>query len=231
LTVPVGTCPTVGLSGLIQGGGYGLLAVNSGLTCDRVIAADVVVWQPAAMESGVGERYALVHATENNEHSELLFALRGGLGGNYGVVVTWHLRALEKPASVQKRSMTFSVSAKDDMISVMKWLRSNDATATSPLFAQFFFANPQNASLDVQCHCWESCDACLDALHQIDSVLSDTPKPRSTLDSMTFDLFPKSEIWQREAPNLQAFSMYFDDDILLTNEGLGALFFRHGGHG
>jgi len=41
---------------------------------------------------------------------------------------------------------------------------------------------------------------------------------------MTFDPFLKSEIWQRETPNLEVFSMYFDDDALLTNEGLGALF-------
>jgi hypothetical protein len=120
--------------------------------------------------------------------------------------------------------MTVSVSAKDDMISVMKWLRSNDATTAAPLFAQFFFGNSQNASLDVQCHCWESCDACQDSLHQIDGVLTDTTKPRSTPNSMMFDPFPESEVWQKETPNLQVFSMYFDDDVLLTNEGLGALF-------
>src|SRR5262245_4272018 len=41
--VPAGRCPTVGTSGLVLGGGWGFAATKSGLTCDSLIATDIVL--------------------------------------------------------------------------------------------------------------------------------------------------------------------------------------------
>jgi FAD/FMN-containing dehydrogenase len=41
-TMPMGSCATVGLTGVTLGGGYGLLARKLGLACDRLISAEVV---------------------------------------------------------------------------------------------------------------------------------------------------------------------------------------------
>src|SRR5919197_3503328 len=74
LTIPAGSCPTVGIAGLTLGGGVGFSARKLGLTCDRLRAARVVLASGAA-----------VHCSPSR-HRDLFWALRGGGGGNFGIV-------------------------------------------------------------------------------------------------------------------------------------------------
>ena len=74
LTIPAGSCPTVGITGLTLGGGFGLLSRQRGLTCDALIEAQMVT-----ADQGV------VRASEK-ENPDLFWALRGGGGGNFGIV-------------------------------------------------------------------------------------------------------------------------------------------------
>ena len=80
VSVPSGSCGSVGISGLTSGGGIGAASSAYGLTCDRVVAADVVT---------ADGRYRTVDATRE---PELFWALRGGGGGRFGVVTSWRLR-------------------------------------------------------------------------------------------------------------------------------------------
>src|SRR5947207_5858469 len=66
LTIPAGSCPTVGIAGLTLGGGVGLSARKLGLTCDRLRSARLV------LASGVA-----VHCSVT-QHRDLFWALRGG---------------------------------------------------------------------------------------------------------------------------------------------------------
>jgi hypothetical protein len=72
--IPGGTCPTVGIAGLTQGGGIGLSGRKFGLTCDHLLEATVVLADGSAVVANA------------HQHSDLYWALRGGGGGNFGIV-------------------------------------------------------------------------------------------------------------------------------------------------
>jgi FAD/FMN-containing dehydrogenase len=79
-SIPSGSCPTVGVAGLALGGGLGSDARRSGLTCDALVSASVVLPSSEAITASAGD------------HADLFWALRGGGGGNFGVVTSFTFR-------------------------------------------------------------------------------------------------------------------------------------------
>ena len=77
LALPAGSCPTVGIAGLTMGGGIGVLGRKFGLTCDNLLAAQIVVADGRLLTCDVGQE------------PDLFWALRGGGGGNFGVVTSF----------------------------------------------------------------------------------------------------------------------------------------------
>jgi hypothetical protein len=71
--IPAGRCPTVGTSGLVLGGGWGFAASHAGLTCDSLLATDVILAD--------GSKRSI----SDDEYGDLFWAVRGGGGGNFGV--------------------------------------------------------------------------------------------------------------------------------------------------
>jgi FAD/FMN-containing dehydrogenase len=74
VTVPGGSCPTVGIAGLALGGGIGYSARQFGTTADNVRRLQIV--------TADGE----LLVCDASHHADLFWACRGGGGGNFGIV-------------------------------------------------------------------------------------------------------------------------------------------------
>ncbi|HVA28142.1 MAG TPA: FAD-dependent oxidoreductase [Candidatus Baltobacteraceae bacterium] len=125
MTVPAGTCPTVGLSGLSQAGGFGRLSRLYGLTCDNVLEVKLV--------TAAGD----VVTANDRENADLLWACKGGGGGNFGAIVelTARLHPVDMPFT--EIAYTFPLaSAVRVMTAVQDWV----------------------AALPPQGHCWTEID-------------------------------------------------------------------------
>lgn len=85
VTIPAGSCPTVGIAGLALGGGHGFSSRKLGLTCDNLLGATMV--------TAAGKRVRC----DESRNQDLLWALRGGGGGNFGIVT--HLTFRVHPVS------------------------------------------------------------------------------------------------------------------------------------
>ncbi|HEY9010606.1 MAG TPA: FAD-binding oxidoreductase [Devosia sp.] len=85
LVVGFGDTGSVGLGGLVTGGGVGYLVRKLGLTIDSLLAAEVV--------TADGQ----LHKVDASNESDLFWAIRGG-GGNFGVVTRMQFRLSELPA-------------------------------------------------------------------------------------------------------------------------------------
>jgi FAD/FMN-containing dehydrogenase len=97
LATPTGVVSVTGLSGLALGGGLGWLNGLYGLTCDNLLAAEVV--------TASGDRII----ADSEEHTDLFWALRGG-GGNFGVVTSFRL-SLHPVTTVLAGRLTFAPNA------------------------------------------------------------------------------------------------------------------------
>lgn len=80
VAAPTGTEGTVGLVGATLGGGFGLLTRAFGMASDNLLAAEVVV------ASGANGAEAIT--VSEDDHADLLWALRGAGNGNFGVVTS-----------------------------------------------------------------------------------------------------------------------------------------------
>lgn len=87
LSVPSGSCPSVGIAGLALGGGHGLAGRRFGLTSDNLVAARIVTAD------------GRVRLADGDTNADLHWACRGGGGGNFGIVTSLTLDAHRAPGA------------------------------------------------------------------------------------------------------------------------------------
>ncbi|MEU1876668.1 FAD-binding oxidoreductase [Streptosporangium sp. NPDC020072] len=80
VSIPAGSCPTVGVSGLTLGGGIGVVSRKYGLTCDVMESVQVVTADGRLL------------TCDAHHEPDLYWACRGGGGGNLGVAVSFGFR-------------------------------------------------------------------------------------------------------------------------------------------
>uniref|UniRef100_A0A2P2MQR8 Berberine bridge enzyme n=1 Tax=Rhizophora mucronata TaxID=61149 RepID=A0A2P2MQR8_RHIMU len=87
LGFPAGMCPTVGVGGHLSGGGYGNMLRKFGLTVDNILDAQIVDVNGRLLDrKAMGE--------------DLFWAIRGGGGASFGVVIAYKIKLVPVPQTV-----------------------------------------------------------------------------------------------------------------------------------
>ncbi|MFB9267875.1 BBE domain-containing protein [Bradyrhizobium erythrophlei] len=94
-----GGCGTVGVAGLVQGGGFGSYSKNYGTAAASLLEAEIVT------ADGV------VRIANARSNADLFWALRGGGGGTFGVVTRLTLRTHDLPGVFGFASMTIQAAS------------------------------------------------------------------------------------------------------------------------
>jgi FAD/FMN-containing dehydrogenase len=90
VTLPGGSCYSVGAGGHITGGGYGLLSRKYGLTIDYLYAVEVVVVDASKKAQAI----TVSRDSTNLAERDLFWGHLGGGGGNFGIVTKFYFRHL-----------------------------------------------------------------------------------------------------------------------------------------
>ena len=138
-TIPAGSCPTVAVGGLAQGGGVGFASRKLGTTADNVLALQVVTADGRIL------------TCDPHHHADLYWACRGGGGGNFGIATSFRFRihpvsqasyfVLTWPWSSAKDVVAawqrFAPHAPDGLFSICR-LATGATQPTVQAFGQFF---------------------------------------------------------------------------------------------
>ncbi|GAA1277101.1 FAD-binding oxidoreductase [Saccharothrix xinjiangensis] len=102
--VPLGNCPSVGIAGFTLGGGLGWLDRAYGLTCDWLRSARVVTADGRLLTASAGCE------------PDLFWALRGGGGGNFGVVTSFEFATAPAPPVLTVLRLRFPAGSATDVL-------------------------------------------------------------------------------------------------------------------
>jgi FAD/FMN-containing dehydrogenase len=119
--VALGSCPTVGVGGLVLGGGMGLAGRAWGLTLDNVRAFDVV--------DATGKR----RRVDADSAPDLFWALRGG-GAGFAIVTAVRLRARAAP-SASYFSVSFPRGARAEALAAWDGFAPSAPNALMSIFS------------------------------------------------------------------------------------------------
>lgn len=158
ITIPGGTCPTVGVGGHVVGGGYGALSRRFGLTVDHLHGVEVVT-----VDAQGQAHLTIATRSDGGALGELWWAHTGGGGGNFGIVVRYlfrtpgtkgkprHLQLPKAPSSLHLSTVAWSWDGLDRkrfgclLQNFAEWFSANQDPAT-PQAALFSQLRPQHIS-------------------------------------------------------------------------------------
>ncbi len=137
LAIPAGSCPTVGVSGHVLGGGFGLLGRPLGLACDSLQALELVDPQGRIVEA------------DPQHEADLFWACRGGGGGSFGAATSFRFK-LHPIGQVVVFGLTWTLNAAR-AAKVMKAWQAWAPHAPNAITSIFKLGKNADGSINVHC--------------------------------------------------------------------------------
>ena len=206
LGFPGGSCPTVGISGHVLGGGYGHLARPFGLACDSLLAVDLIDPQGKP-----------VHA-DAQQNPDLHWACRGGGGGSFGIATGYRFQ-LHAVATVDVFKMTWDRLSPSRAAAVMKSWQAWAPQAPAQINAHLTITSRRRGTIDLLCG-GQSIGPQAQLQREL-KALSGTPRiyPMSYLSSIRY--FAGKDGWTYASAPMKGKSDYVTSP--LSDAGLDAL--------
>ena len=139
--IPGGGCQSVNVGGITQGGGWGLSIRNFGMTCDNIIEAEIVLAN------------GCVEIVSEDYLPDLFWSLKGGGGGNFGVVTRFKFKLSTLTSKVTSFTLIWT-KPKEVKAIVKKWMDVHALTGKSELnpalssFCSMIVVDPGEKELD-----------------------------------------------------------------------------------
>ncbi|MBL4605502.1 MAG: FAD-binding protein [Flavobacteriaceae bacterium] len=108
-TIPGGGCQSVNVGGITHGGGWGYSIRKLGMTCDNILEAEIV------LANGCIETISEHHL------SNLFWSLKGGGGGNFGVVTRFKFKLSWLTSKVTSFTLTWTEPNETKAV-IKKWM-------------------------------------------------------------------------------------------------------------
>lgn len=136
--VPSGSCLSVGIAGITLGGGFGVLDRAHGLGCDALLGAQMIGADGLPIDC------------DAERNADLFWALRGGGGGNFGIVSAFSFRTHALTPLTQFQAL-FGL---DELPAVMSAWQAWPHTMPDAIWSQLVLA-PQNGPAGAAgCYLW-----------------------------------------------------------------------------
>ncbi|KAI8610007.1 hypothetical protein BC830DRAFT_1173059 [Chytriomyces sp. MP71] len=138
LLFPAGTCATVGLGGQLSAGGYGMLGRYLGLAIDNVLSFRVMDYQGS------------VQIASPSSNPDLFWAMLGGGGGVYGIMLDATLRLHARPPAISFGAFSWSNLNTQQLKSFLSVWQNFAPSTSNALTTQFMFNGGNTVQLNAK---------------------------------------------------------------------------------
>lgn len=182
-----GGCTTVGVAGLVLGGGFGSFSKGFGLAAASLLEAEIV--------TADGE----VRIVNNTREPDLFWALKGGGGGTFGIVTRLTLRTHDLPAQVGSVGLTIKANSDTAFRRLMsKFVETYATKLHSPHWGEQARAYSDNRFvISMMCQGIDEAEARA-AFAEFNSFIAASPSEYKVEQPFRANFYPMRILWDQE---------------------------------
>ncbi|WP_460284192.1 FAD-binding oxidoreductase [Clostridium botulinum] len=136
---PGGSCPTVGISGVVLGGGWGYSSRYFGLAYDSLLKIKIIDYRGCLL------------TTNKDVNSDLYWACKGGGGGNFGIAVSMTFKLPSKVDKVTVFNIYYTNPSKDTQIKFLDTWQNWITTTSNKINMKGSIVNSVNNGMYIIC--------------------------------------------------------------------------------